>query len=168
MTRDPVHAALVRARLRMTKETYMPTSWSRDMIWWHVYPLGFTGAERSLADAGPDPVPRLAQLEHWLDYAVALGANGLLLGPIFRSATHGYDTLDHFAIDPRLGTAATFTHLVAACRSKGIRVALDGVFNHVSRDNEIVRRALAGGPGSEDGRWTVSYTHLRAHETRHE
>lgn len=133
----------------------MPSSWSRDMIWWHVYPLGFTGAERSLADAGPDPVPRLAQLEDWLDYAVTLGANGLLLGPIFRSATHGYDTLDHFAIDPRLGTVDTFSHLVAACRSKGIRIALDGVFNHVSRDSEIVRRALAGGPESDDGRWIV-------------
>ena len=139
----------------MTKETYMPSAWSTDMIWWHVYPLAFTGAERSLADAGPDPVPRLAQLEDWLDYAVTLGANGLLLGPIFRSATHGYDTLDHFAIDPRLGTTDTFTHFIAACRSRGIRVALDGVFNHVSRDNEIVRRALAGGPGSEDGRWIV-------------
>ena len=98
----------------------MPSSWSTDMIWWYVYPLGFTGAERFLADAGPDPVPRLAQLEDWLDYAVTLGANGLLLGPIFRSATHGYDTLDHFAIDPRLGTADTFTHFVAACRSNGI------------------------------------------------
>jgi glycosidase len=136
-----------------TKETQMPSTWSNDMIWWHVYPLGFTGAERSLADAGPDPVPRLAQLEEWLDYAVALGANGLLLGPIFRSATHGYDTLDHFQIDPRLGTTDTFSHLVAACRSRGIRVALDGVFNHVSRDNEIVRRAIAGGQDSDDGRW---------------
>jgi len=131
----------------------MPSAWSTDMIWWHVYPLGFTGAERSLADAGPDPVPRLAQLEEWLDYAVTLGMNGLLLGPIFTSASHGYDTLDHFQIDPRLGTTDTFSHLVAACRSKGIRVALDGVFNHVSRDNEIVQRAIAGGPDSPEGHW---------------
>jgi glycosidase len=131
----------------------MSPTWTSDMIWWHVYPLGFTRAERSLADAGPDPVPRLAQLEPWLDYAVSFGANGLLLGPIFRSATHGYDTLDHFEIDPRLGTIDTFSHLVAACRSKGIRVALDGVFNHVSRESGIVERAIAGGPGSRDGRW---------------
>ncbi len=133
----------------------MPSPWSTDMIWWHVYPLGFTGAERSLSDAGPDPVPRLAQLEQWLDYVVTLGANGLLLGPIFRSATHGYDTLDHFQIDPRLGTTDTFSHLVAACRSRGIRVALDGVFNHVSRDSEIVQRAIAGGPDSPEGHWIM-------------
>ncbi|HSN10492.1 MAG TPA: alpha-amylase family glycosyl hydrolase [Propionibacteriaceae bacterium] len=131
----------------------MSPTWTSDMIWWHVYPLGFTGAERSLAAAGPDPVPRLAQLESWLDYAVTFGANGLLLGPIFRSATHGYDTLDHYEIDPRLGTMDTFSHLVAACRSKGIRVALDGVFNHVGRESPIVQRALKGGPGSRDGRW---------------
>lgn len=131
----------------------MPTSWSEDMIWWHVYPLGFTGAERHLDDAGPQAVPRLAQLETWLDYALALGANGLLLGPIFRSSTHGYDTLDHLEIDPRLGTTKTFTDLVAACHSKGIRIALDGVFNHVARDHEIVRRAIAAGPGTAEGNW---------------
>jgi len=131
----------------------MPLTWSTDMIWWHVYPLGFTGAERSLADAGQEPVPRLAQIEEWLDYAVTMGANGLLLGPIFRSVTHGYDTLDHYEIDPRLGTTDTFSHLVAACRSRGIRIALDGVFNHVSRDSEIVRNAIAGGPDTPAGRW---------------
>ncbi len=131
----------------------MNSTWPLDTIWWHVYPLGFTGAERSLDQAGPDPVPRLAQLEDWLDYVVALGANGLVLGPIFTSATHGYDTLDHFSIDPRLGTADTFCHLAAACRTKGIRVVLDGVFNHVARDHEIVTRALRGGPTSADGRW---------------
>lgn len=131
----------------------MNSTWPLDTIWWHVYPLGFTGAERSLADASPDPVPRLSQLEEWLDYIVTLGANGLLLGPIFRAATHGYDTLDHFAVDPRLGTTETFCHLAAACRNKGVRVVLDGVFNHVSRDHEIVVRALQAGPDSEAGRW---------------
>lgn len=131
----------------------MNSTWPLDTIWWHVYPLGFTGAERSLASAGPDPVPRLAQLEDWLDYVVSLGANGLLLGPIFRSATHGYDTLDHFSIDPRLGTTDTFCHLAAACRTKGVRLVLDGVFNHVSRDHEIVTRAIEDGPDSAAGRW---------------
>lgn len=131
----------------------MNSTWPLDTIWWHVYPLGFTGAERTLDEAGDEPVPRLAQLEDWLDYLVSLGANGLLLGPIFTSATHGYDTLDHFAIDPRLGTADTFTHLVATCRTKGVRIALDGVFNHVSRDHEIVAAALNEGPASEAGRW---------------
>lgn len=131
----------------------MSSTWPLDTIWWHAYPLGFTGAEGALADASPTPRPRLSQMEDWLDYVAALGANGLLLGPIFRSATHGYDTLDHFAVDPRLGTTDTFCHLVAACHTKGIRVVLDGVFNHVSRDHEIVARALDAGPDSPAGRW---------------
>ena len=62
-------------------------------IWWHVYPLGACGAP--VRDrAGDDAAPRLRRLEPWLDYVVRLGCNGLLLGPIFESVAHGYDTLD--------------------------------------------------------------------------
>ena len=100
---------------------------------WHVYPLGFTGAERS-ALAAREPVRhRLRQLEAWLDYAVGLGCNGLLLGPVFASETHGYDTTDHFTIDPRLGDSGDFDALVAAAGLRGMRLILDGVFNHVGR-----------------------------------
>lgn len=105
-------------------------------IWWHVYPMGALGAPRRAADA---PAPRSsASFESWLDYAVELGCNGLLLGPIFDSASHGYDTLDHFRIDPRLGTEEDFDRLVAECRARGVAIMLDGVFNHVSRDHRIV------------------------------
>jgi cyclomaltodextrinase / maltogenic alpha-amylase / neopullulanase len=57
----------------------------------------------------------------------------LLLGPVFASETHGYDTVDHFRIDPRLGDEADFDRLVAAAKNRGLRIALDGVFNHVAR-----------------------------------
>jgi glycosidase len=103
-------------------------SWVSYAVWWHVYPLGFTGA----LHAGPGH--RLTRLVDWLDYAVELGVNGLQLGPIFASSTHGYDTTDHFRIDPRLGDEADFDALVAAARARGLRVLLDGVFNHVGRD----------------------------------
>ena len=82
-----------------------------DVVLWHVYPLGFTGAGDRRAD--DDPVQhRLSALEPWLDYLVALGANGLQLGPVFSSETHGYDTTDHFTIDPRLGDEADLRRLV--------------------------------------------------------
>lgn len=124
--------------------------WAEDAIWWHCYPLGFVGAEKR----GIEQVQhRLGQLEGWLDYLVELGANGLLLAPIFASVSHGYDTLDHYRIDPRLGDAADFARLIAAAKQRGIRVALDGVFNHVSDQHEIVKAALAGGPNSEAGAW---------------
>ncbi|WP_163506130.1 alpha-amylase family protein [Fodinicola acaciae] len=105
--------------------------WSDHAIFWQVYPLGFTGAPRR-ADGTP-PRHRLTQCAQWLDYAVELGCNALLLGPVFASETHGYDTVDHFRIDPRLGDDNDFDELVSAARDRGVHVVLDGVFNHAGR-----------------------------------
>jgi cyclomaltodextrinase / maltogenic alpha-amylase / neopullulanase len=124
--------------------------WTDTVIWWHCYPLGFTGAPRRSTDQVEH---RLPQLGNWLDYVIALGANGLLLGPMFASRSHGYDTLDHFRIDPRLGDQDDFDALLASAHARGIRVVLDGVFNHVSVDHDIVVRAQAGGPDSAAGGW---------------
>jgi cyclomaltodextrinase len=106
--------------------------WADHAIWWHVYPLGFVGAEESALPNG-FRTRRLGRLENWLDYVIELGCSGLLLGPIFESETHGYDTVDHFRIDPRLGDYEDFDSLVAAAKQRGLRILLDGVFNHVSR-----------------------------------
>ena len=133
------------------------TEWARHVIWWQVYPLGFVGAEKA---AGGPPVHRLPRLVNWLDHLISLGCNGLLLGPVFASGSHGYDTTDHFRIDPRLGDDADFDALVAACRERGIRLLLDGVFNHVGRDFPPVAQALAEGPGSEAADWVA-----RLHDT---
>lgn len=124
--------------------------WADSTIWWHCYPLRFVEAEREAIDHVEH---RLGRLTNWLDYVLELGANGLLLAPVFASRTHGYDTLDHYRIDPRLGDEADFDDLVGKAKERGIRLLLDGVFNHVSGEHEIVRRALAGGPGSDAGRW---------------
>jgi cyclomaltodextrinase / maltogenic alpha-amylase / neopullulanase len=105
--------------------------WVTHAIWWHVYPLGFAGADTTGADRSS--AHGLRQLQAWLDFAVDLGASGLSLGPIFDSSSHGYDTIDHFRIDPRLGDAEDFSSLVAAARARGLRIILDGVFNHVGR-----------------------------------
>jgi cyclomaltodextrinase len=105
--------------------------WADHAIWWQVYPLGFVGAEPS-APPGRRVVHRLPRLENWLDYAIELGCSGLLLGPIFESETHGYDTVDYFQIDPRLGDYTDFDRLVEAAKARGLRILLDGVFNHVA------------------------------------
>ncbi len=125
-------------------------SWSENAIFWHVYPLGFVGAE---ATATPDLAHRLPQLINWYDHLLSLGANGLLLAPIFASESHGYDTVDHYRIDPRLGDEQDFAELVNQAKARGIRVVLDGVFNHLGHTHPIVERALAGGPNSSDGQW---------------
>ena len=107
--------------------------WTRYAIFWGVFPLGFTGAEDVRDDLDGPPVHRLRRLIGWLDHLVELGCNGLLLNPLFASMSHGYDTLDYFRIDPRVGDDEDFDALVAACHDRGIRVVLDGVFNHVGR-----------------------------------
>jgi cyclomaltodextrinase / maltogenic alpha-amylase / neopullulanase len=128
-------------------------TWADHAILWHVYPLGFTGAERSALPSGEPPRHRLAQLAGWLDYAIELGCNGLLLGPVFAAETHGYDTIDHFRIDPRLGTDDDFDALVSAADQRGLRIILDGVFNHVGRSFAAFQAAVHGGPGSPAARW---------------
>jgi cyclomaltodextrinase len=131
--------------------------WVQDAVWWHVYPLGFVGAERSAADhqAPADGVvtSRLGRLTGWLDYVVELGANGLALGPVFASSTHGYDTVDHRRIDPRLGDDADFDELVAAAHDRGLRILLDGVFNHVGREHPAFRAVVDQGPEAPTAEW---------------
>lgn len=122
-------------------------SWAEHAIWWQVYPLGFCGAP--IRDENAEPAPRLRRLLGWLDYAVELGTSGLLLGPIFASQTHGYDSLDQFRIDPRLGGEEDFDALVEAARSRGLRILLDGVFSHVGSEHPELVRALREGPGSD-------------------
>ncbi|HZN83674.1 MAG TPA: alpha-amylase family protein [Mycobacterium sp.] len=107
--------------------------WIEHAIWWQVYPLGFVGAY----PADPPPTPdehRLRRIVDWLDHAIELGTSGIALGPVFASRTHGYDTTDHYSIDPRLGDDADYDHLIAEAHRRGLRVVLDGVFNHVAGD----------------------------------
>ncbi|HEY3437101.1 MAG TPA: alpha-amylase family glycosyl hydrolase, partial [Actinotalea sp.] len=105
--------------------------WVDHAMWWHVYPLGFVGAEPVALPVDAEPVHRLPHLTAWLDYVVELGLSGLMLGPVFASETHGYDTVDHLRIDARLGDEGDLDALVAAAHERGLRVVLDGVFNHV-------------------------------------
>lgn len=138
-------------------------SWAAGALWWHVYPLGFVGAEIRPAD--PDahlarPVEhRLGHLEAWLDHVVGLGLDGLLLGPVFASQTHGYDTVDHLRVDPRLGDEADLVHLVGAAHARGVRVVLDGVFNHVGRGHPAFRLVEEQGPAAPTaGLFRVDWT----------
>lgn len=131
--------------------------WPEHVFWWHLYPLGFVGAPiRDGVDPGAEPVHRLEHLEPWLDHVIELGLNGLLLGPVFASETHGYDTVDHYRVDPRLGDDADLDRLLAAAKARGIRVLFDGVFNHVGRTHPAFRALLDGDGGAADlfrGRW---------------
>jgi len=76
--------------------------WLDSAIWWHCYPLPFVGVEARAEDRPEgEPNHRLRRLANWFDYLIELGCNGLMLGPVFASTSHGYDTLDYFRVDPR-------------------------------------------------------------------
>ena len=122
------------------------SDWIRHAIWWHVYPLGFTGAEPTSLPEDASAVPRLRQIQAWLPHLLELGCNGLALGPVFASGTHGYDTVDHLRVDRRLGTDEDLQALLDDCAAHGVRVLLDGVFNHVGRGFPQFRRVLAERP----------------------
>lgn len=118
----------------------MTAAWVSHAIWWQLYPLGFVGAYPS--DQPPDPGEhRLRRLVSWFDHAIELGASGIALGPVFASRTHGYDTTDHYRIDPRLGDESDFDYVVSEAHRRGLRVLLDGVFNHVGVDFSRYRDA---------------------------
>lgn len=103
---------------------------------YHMFPLGLLGADRSFV--GQDPVPpddprNIRRVADWIPHLQYLGVEAVLFGPIFASQTHGYDTIDLFRIDPRLGTESDFLALVGLLHREGISVLVDAVFNHVGR-----------------------------------
>ena len=149
--------------------------WAKDTIWWHVYPLGFTGASvRPVGDDERVLTHRLRYLIESLDHLIELGANGLLLGPIFTSESHGYDTVDFYSIDPRLGDDDDFAELITACKSRGIRVLFDGVFNHVGTAHPLFVEAQQNGIGRElftfqaDGSYLAFEGHHQLAELNHD
>jgi cyclomaltodextrinase / maltogenic alpha-amylase / neopullulanase len=107
--------------------------WSSNSIFYHIYPLGFTAAPAQ-NDFSSEPVARLDKIYGWLNHIQYLGANALYLGPLFESTSHGYDTADYFHVDRRLGTRQTLAQLSEELHRRGMRLILDGVFNHVGRD----------------------------------
>lgn len=107
-------------------------AWYDEAVFYHIYPLGLTGAPEQ-NDYGA-PVSRLRSLWQWVDHIRDLGCNALYIGPLFQSVGHGYETTDYFTVDSRLGTNDDLRDFVEYCHEKGIRVVLDGVFNHVGRD----------------------------------
>lgn len=107
-------------------------AWYDEAVFYHIYPLGLTGAPEK--NEYKEPVSRLKELEPWIMHIRELGCNALYIGPLFESGSHGYDTTDYKKLDSRLGTNADLKEFVAKCHEQGIRVILDAVFNHTGRD----------------------------------
>ncbi len=107
-------------------------AWYDEAVFYHIYPLGLTGAPKQ-NDYG-QPVHRLNALLPWIDHLKRLGFTALYIGPLFQSVGHGYETTDYRTLDSRLGSNEDLTAFVRACHQAGLRVIFDGVFNHTGRD----------------------------------
>ncbi len=107
-------------------------SWADKSFFYHIYPLGFCGAE-TYNDFQMPVVSRLTKVLEWLPHIRNLGADALYIGPLFETSVHGYDTADYFHVDRRLGCNDDLRSLAQALHARGMKLVLDAVFNHVGR-----------------------------------
>lgn len=104
--------------------------WAYNGVFYQIYPIGFCGAP---VHNDGECVPRIRKLLDWSEYLGNLGIDSILLNPIFESDNHGYDTRDFRQIDCRLGTNEDFAEVCQSLHEHGVKIVLDGVFNHVGR-----------------------------------
>ena len=130
----------------------LTNTWADDAVFYHLFPLGCLNAPARNSFEGP-PANRLSDLTRWIDYLERLGANALLLGPVFESSAHGYDVADYFRVDRRLGDDAALAAISRELHRRGIRLVLDAVFNHTGRDFWAFRDIREKGRASEYSDW---------------
>lgn len=140
--------------------------WAYESVFYQIYPLGLCGAPFE-----NDGVleHRIKKVEEWIPHIQKLGANAIYFSPLFESDTHGYNTRDYQCIDKRLGTNEDFKEVCGKLHEAGIKVVLDGVFNHVGRGfwafQDVLKNRenspylnwfhinLGGNSGYNDGLW---------------
>lgn len=126
-------------------------AWYDEAIFYHIYPIGLVDAPKQ--NLYEEPVSRLNEIIPWISHIKELGCNGIYIGPLFESEGHGYETTDYRKLDSRLGTNKDLTNFVSECHKQGIRVILDGVFNHVGRSFFAFQDLKANRENSEYKDW---------------
>jgi glycosidase len=106
------------------------TMWAFESVFYQIYPLGFCGAP---FENDGQLTHRILKVNDWIPHMKKLGINAIYFSPVFESDTHGYNTRDYHTIDCRLGTNEDFKEVCENLHKNGIKVVLDGVFNHVGR-----------------------------------
>lgn len=147
--------------------SFQTPDWVKDAVFYQIFPDRFAKSER---------VPKPNNLEPWdspptlygfkggdlrgvlehLDYLQDLGVNAIYFNPIFQSAAnHRYHTHDYYRVDPILGGDEAFRELLDEAHRRGVRIVLDGVFNHASRGFFQFNHILENGPASPYLDWFI-------------
>ncbi|MCM1498823.1 MAG: alpha-amylase family glycosyl hydrolase [Clostridium sp.] len=124
--------------------------WAYESVFYQIYPLGFCGAP--FENDGKQE-SRILKVIDWIPHIGKLGANAIYFSPVFESDTHGYNTRDYTKIDCRLGTNEDFQRVCNELHQAGIKVVLDGVFNHVGRGFWAFQDVLQNREGSQYRDW---------------
>ncbi len=104
--------------------------WAYESVFYQIYPLGFCGAP---FENDGIPAKRILKVKDWIPHLEKLGVNAIYFSPLFESDTHGYNARDYRKIDVRLGDNDDFKEVCDSLHEAGVRVVLDGVFNHAGR-----------------------------------
>lgn len=144
-------------------------AWAADAMMYHIFPDSFAAGRRKITGSGREVALEgnirvstgrggtLAGIRANLDYIGEMGFNCIYLNPVFMANSyHKYDTIDYFAVDPLLGTKEELRDLVKECHERGIRVILDGVFNHCGSDFFAFRDVREKGKDSRYFDWFYS------------
>ena len=127
------------------------TTWYNNAVFYHMYPLGMSGAP--FENRQEELVHRFDELKKWLPHIQSLGCDAIYIGPLFESTTHGYDTKDYKLVDRRLGDNDDFKEFVRLAHELGMRIVVDGVFNHTGREFFAFRDIQQNREGSRYCGW---------------
>ncbi len=140
-------------------------SWVSDAIFYQIFPDRFANGDPANDPPHAQPWGEAPTLNGFqggdlrgitdrLEYLTDLGVNAVYLNPIFQAGSnHRYNTSDYFQIDDRLGTVEDFRRLIDRAHAAGIRVILDGVFNHSGRGFPAFRELLDRGKAAATRDW---------------
>lgn len=143
---------------------HTPT-WAKGSVWYQVFPERFYNANfnndpKGVKAWGETPTREnnfggdLAGIRDKISYLKKLGVDVLYMTPIFESpSNHKYDTTDYFTIDPAFGTTQDLIYLVEDCHCHGIKVILDGVFNHIGYSSKQFQDVVQNGSESKFADW---------------